>query len=78
MEILLPANESVCALPLLAQVWSLLARVALPARVGFATIALLASTAFGGAALRLTSWLDKRSQYLKLEVIIFSPVPQPR
>ena len=78
VEILLPANESVCALPLLAQVWSLLARVALPARVGFATVALLASTAFRGAALRLTSRLDKRSQYLKLDVLIFSPVPQPR
>ena len=78
MEILLPANKSVCALALLAQVWRLLARVALPARVGFATVALLASAAFRGAALRLTSRLDKRSQYLKVDVIIFSPVPQPR
>ena len=61
VEILLPANKSVCALALLAQVWRLLARVALTARVGFATIALLASTAFRGAALRLPSRLGKRS-----------------
>ena len=61
VEILLPANKSVCALALLAQVRRLLARVALPARVGFATVALLASTAFRGAALRLPSRLDKRS-----------------
>ena len=50
MEVLLSSDQPVSALPCLAQVRGLQAGVAGPTRIGLATFALLASTAYRATA----------------------------